>query len=104
MNKKETPMHIIFLRFGAQRAQARQWMQAHKQWIEQGIGDGIFLLAGSLDDGQGGVLLAAAEDRQQLQARLEQDPFAQHQVVSAEIVAVKPSRPAPALQAALAGA
>lgn len=97
-------MHIIFLRFSAQRAQAGQWMQAHKQWIDQGLGDGVFLLAGSLDQAQGGVLLAAGEDRQALQARIEQDPFVQHGVVSAEIVAVTPSRLAPALQAALAGA
>lgn len=90
-------MHIIFLRFGPNRSAAGQWMAEHVQWIQQGISDGVFLMAGSLDNAQGGVVLAANTDRTEVQDRVEQDPFVIHGVVTAEIHAVAPSRVAPGM-------
>lgn len=88
-------MYIVFLRFGAQRAQAGQWMAQHGQWLKQGMEDGVFLMAGSLGEGQGGVVLARGGDRDALMARVAQDPFVEHGVVEAEVHAVSPSRFAP---------
>ena len=90
-------MYIIFLKFGPSRAQAGQWMAEHRQWIEQGIDDGVFLVAGSLDDAQGGAVLAASVDRNALLARVQQDPFVVHGVVVAEVHAIAPSRMAPGM-------
>lgn len=41
-------MFIIFLRFASHRERASAFMEAHKAWLEQGIDEGSFLLAGSL--------------------------------------------------------
>ncbi|MDR7331844.1 YciI family protein [Roseateles asaccharophilus] len=90
-------MYIVFLRFGAQRAQAGQWMAQHGQWLKQGLDDGVFLMAGSLGEGQGGVVLARGPDRDSLLARVAQDPFVEHGVVDAEVHAVSPSRWAPGM-------
>ena len=84
-------MHIIFLKFGPNRAQAGQWLAEHKRWMQQGIDDGSFLMTGSLDNAQGGVVLAANMDREAVQRRVDQDPFVIHQVVTAEIHTVAPS-------------
>lgn len=97
-------MHMIFLRFGPNRALASQWMAAHKEWIAQGIADGVFLFAGSLDNGQGGTVLATGEAPELLAARVRRDPFVEHGIVSADIVAIRPAIVAPALRAALAAA
>jgi uncharacterized protein YciI len=97
-------MYIIFLTFGPNRAQASQWMAGHAQWIQQGIDDGVFLMAGSLEAGRGGVVLATGGDRDALLARVRQDPFVEHQVVTAEVHAVTPSRTAPGLAELLRGA
>ena len=35
------------------RSPAAQWMAGHKVWIEKGLGDEVFLRAGSLDIAQG---------------------------------------------------
>ncbi len=94
-------MYIVFLKFGRHRSLAGQWMADHRQWVEQGIADGVFLMAGSLDDSQGGVVLAAHLDRDALQARIALDPFVVHEVVTAEVHAVAPSRMAPQMAAAL---
>jgi uncharacterized protein YciI len=96
-------MHIIFLKFGQHRAQAGQWMAGHAQWIQQGIDDGVFLLAGSLDNAQGGVVLATNMDSAQVQHRVELDPFVVHGVVAPEIYAVSPSRVAQGMAALLSG-
>lgn len=85
-------MHIIFLKFGPNRAQASDWMSGHARWIQQGLDDGIFLMAGSLDDARGGVVLASNTDSEALLARIQKDPFVVHGVVTPEVHAVTPSR------------
>lgn len=85
-------MYIIFLKFGANRAQANDWMSGHAQWIQQGIDDGTFLMAGSLDEARGGVVLASNMDSEALLARIQKDPFVVHGVVTPEVHAVTPSR------------
>lgn len=84
-------MHIIFLKFGPNRAQAGQWMAEHKRWMQQGIDDGSFLMTGSLDNAQGGAVLAVNMDREAVQRRVAQDPFVEHGVVTADIHTVTPS-------------
>lgn len=90
-------MYIIFLKFGPNRPQAGQWMAEHVQWLQQGIDDGVFLVAGSLDDAQGGAVLTANVDRDALLDRVGQDPFVVHGVVGAEMIAIAPSRMAPGM-------
>ncbi|UGQ48787.1 YciI family protein [Massilia endophytica] len=85
-------MHIIFLRFGPNRAQASQWMAGHMQWIQQGLDDGSFLMAGSLDSSQGGLVLARGLDTEEIRRRVALDPFVIHGVVQAEVHRVTPSR------------
>ncbi len=50
-------MHIVFLRFSANKSRAGQFMDGHKAWIKKGFDDGVFLLAGSLEPGLGGGTL-----------------------------------------------
>lgn len=101
MTHNSMTMFIIFLRFGPNRAQAGQWMSRHKQWIQDGIADGSFLMAGSLDNAQGGVVIAAGRDGNTIHARVAQDPFVVHGVVSVEVHAAAPSLMAEGLAALL---
>lgn len=94
-------MYIIFLKFGPNRTLAGQWMAEHLRWIQQGIDDGAFLLAGSLDNEQGGVVLAANLARAAVERRVGEDPFVIHGVVTADIHAVAPSRTVPGMAALL---
>lgn len=101
-------MFIVFLRFGTNRGEAPRWMAGHRQWLQQGLDDRVFLLAGSWDGGlaqgtQGGAVLATGLDRASLIARVEQDPFVVHGVVDAEVHGLSASLVAPALATLLAG-
>lgn len=95
-------MHIVLLKFGPNRSQAAQWMSGHKEWIEKGINEGVFLLAGSLENAQGGALLAVKLSKSEVTALVREDPFVVHQVVEPEIISIAPSRMAQSM-AALVG-
>lgn len=90
-------MFIVLLKFSANRNQAGQFMAGHKDWIQRGFDEGVFLLSGSLLPGVGGVVLAHATTREQLQQRVSEDPFVAADVVNAEIIETAPSRAAAAL-------
>ncbi|UYN95657.1 MAG: hypothetical protein KIT25_01530 [Enhydrobacter sp.] len=84
-------MHVITLRF-ADKSKAPQFMDAHNAWIKRGFDDGVFLLTGSLQPNAGGMILAHNASREEIEARVQDDPFVAEGVVDAEILAVTPGR------------
>ncbi|MCA6058843.1 hypothetical protein HUF18_03580 [Thalassolituus sp. ST750PaO-4] len=85
-------MFIVLLRFSQNKAQAAAFMDGHNEWLRQGFADGIFLLAGSLQPGLGGALIAHGITRDALEARVNQDPFVAENIVSAEILDIDPKK------------
>jgi len=85
-------MFIVFLKFSDNKGQAGQFMDGHNAWIKRGFDDGVFLLVGSLQPNLGGGIVAHATSRENLQARISEDPFVAHNVVTAEIVELTPAR------------
>ncbi len=90
-------MYIVLLRFSANKSQAPAHMAAHREWLQKGIADGVFLLAGSIRPGLGGAILAAGPSSAALQARIDQDPFVVHDIVKAEILDIAPNHTVPGL-------
>jgi len=84
-------MFVIFLKFSDNKAKAKDFMAEHNAWIKQGIEDGVFILAGSLQPKAGGCIIAHNIDRTDLEQLIAQDPFVQQQVVYADIFEVNPS-------------
>ncbi len=75
-------MFIVLLKFSSNKAQAGQFMDGHKAWLKRGFDDGVFLLAGSLKPQLGGGIMAHNISREDLQARVNDDPFVAHDVVA----------------------
>ena len=84
-------MFIILLRFGENKGQAGPHMDGHKAWIKRGREDGVFLLVGSLQPNAGGAILAHNESLQDIQARVDDDPFVKENIVTAEILEITPN-------------
>ncbi|WP_207479115.1 YciI family protein [Arenibaculum pallidiluteum] len=84
-------MFVVTLRLSANKAQAARHMDGHNAWIRRGFEDGIFLLTGSLQGG-GGAVFAHNLSREDLEARLKDDPFVAEQVVEADILEIAPGR------------
>ena len=85
-------MFVVLLKFSENKADAAAHMEGHKDWINRGFSDGVFLLAGSLQPGLGGSILAHNTSLSDLEARVNQDPFVAENVVVAEILEISPSR------------
>jgi len=84
-------MFVITLRF-ADKTNAAQFMDGHNAWIKRGFDDGVFLLVGSLRPNAGGVILAHNSSPEEIEARVQDDPFVAKGVVVAEILAIAPGR------------
>lgn len=84
-------MFIILLKFSANKDNAGQFIEGHKDWIKSGFDDGIFLMSGTLQPGLGGAVLADNTSLPVLESRMKKDPFVAGNVVTAEILEITPS-------------
>lgn len=85
-------MFIVLLKFAQNRSQAAQFMEGHKAWLQQGFDDKVFVLAGSLQPQLGGGILAHNVSLEDLNTRVNADPFVAEGVVSAEVIELSPAR------------
>ena len=85
-------MFVVLLKFSDNKGNAGQFMDGHKAWIQRGFDDGVFLLVGSLQPNAGGGIVAHGTSLQDLQTRVNDDPFVAENVVSAEILELTPSK------------
>ncbi len=85
-------MLIVLLTFADNRARAGELMDGHNAWLNRGFDDGVFMLAGSLQPGRGGAIVAANTTREALERRVDEDPFVVENVVTAEILEISPAR------------
>lgn len=84
-------MFVITLRF-ADKAKAPQFMDVHNAWIKRGFDEGVFLLVGSIQPNAGGAILAHNASRDDIEARVQADPFVKEGVVRSEIIEIAPGR------------
>ena len=85
-------MFIVLLKFSSNKSQAGQFMEGHKEWIERGVEDGVFVLVGSLQPNLGGAIVAHNTSLPELQGRVNDDPFVAENIVSAEILEITPAK------------
>ena len=85
-------MFVVFLKFSDNKSKAGELMDGHNAWLKQGFDDGVFLLAGSLQPGLGGSVIAHKESLSDLESRVNADPFVEQNVVSAEIFEIEPKK------------
>jgi len=67
-------------------------MDGHNAWIKRGFDDGVFLVIGSLQPNQGGAIVAHNTSLEDLQSRVNDDPFVAENVVTAEILEITPAK------------
>ncbi|SCZ54077.1 Uncharacterized conserved protein YciI, contains a putative active-site phosphohistidine [Epibacterium ulvae] len=90
-------MYFILLTFAKNRDQLAAYLDGHKAWLQKGFEDGVFIMAGSITDGEGGAILAVGEDETALMERVAEDPFVVGEVVEPEIIGVAPTMMDPRL-------
>jgi len=85
-------MFVVSLKLTASREQAAPWMAAHKDWLQAGFDDGVFLAAGNLHGQPGGGILVHGLEEAAVRARLAQDPFVANGLVEVELSGFTPAK------------
>lgn len=85
-------MFLVLLKFSDNKAKAGDFMEGHNEWIQRGFNDGIFLLAGSLQPSLGGSVIAYNTSLSDLQSRVNEDPFVEQGIVTADILEIDPKK------------
>jgi uncharacterized protein YciI len=64
-------MFVVLLKFSENKGRAGEFMDGHKDWLQRGFDEGVFLLSGSLLPGLGGAILADGIAPGALRARVD---------------------------------
>jgi uncharacterized protein YciI len=83
-------MFIVTLRYKAPLADIEQALPGHRDWLIRNYSEGVFLLSGPLNPHTGGVILAHGLTRDELDARLADDPFNKGKLADYDVVELLP--------------
>jgi uncharacterized protein YciI len=91
-------MFIIELIYKADLAQIDAHMKAHVAFLKKYYASGHFLVSGRKIPRDGGIILAIAKDRQEIEAIAAEDPFCRHALVEVRITEFRASQRADDIQ------
>ncbi len=97
--KNEQNLFIIDLHYSAPLEQIDLYLDPHVAFLETCYNSGHFIASGPKVPRTGGVILATAKDRQELEQILSQDPFHENKVATYKITEFRPSMLADAFAA-----
>ncbi|GGM43105.1 hypothetical protein GCM10012275_12600 [Longimycelium tulufanense] len=92
-------MYVVLLDYAAPLDQIDTYLPDHAEWLAVHYAEGHFLASGRRQPRTGGVIIARAMPRGQLDAILASDPFVVRRLVRYEVIEFSATRTAPALAA-----
>ena len=90
-------MFIISLTYTAELAQIEQHLAAHRQFLDRYYQAGVFLFSGRKEPRTGGIIIAQAAGRDEVERIISKDPFRQAGIADYSITEFIPSKTAPDL-------
>ena len=90
-------MFVVSLSYVRPLAEIEKFLQAHREFLERHYASGNFLLSGRKEPRTGGIILATAKTREEIENIILQDPFKREHVAEYEIVEFLPSMVQPYL-------
>jgi uncharacterized protein YciI len=91
-------MFVIELVYKADLSDIDAHMKAHVAFLKKYYAAGIFLVSGRKIPRDGGVILAVAESREQLEAIVREDPFHVHGLADFRVIEFRASQHAKDVQ------
>jgi uncharacterized protein YciI len=95
-------MFVVTLTYIADLTEIDAARDDHMAYLAEGYAAGAFLASGRQEPRVGGVILAQAKDRSELDAWIAKDPFHARGLATYDVVEFLPSQTAPGLEALLA--
>ena len=90
-------MFIISLTYTAELAQIEQHLAVHRQFLDRYYQAGVFLFSGRKEPRTGGIIIAQAAGRDEVERIISEDPFRQAGIADYAITEFIPSKTAPDL-------
>ncbi len=84
-------MFVILLNYKKPLSIVDRFVGEHREFLEQHYISGHFLLSGRKEPRTGGVILAKAETKSEIESIVRSDPFYREQIAEYEIVEFVPS-------------
>jgi uncharacterized protein YciI len=91
-------MFVIELTYKADLADIDARMAAHVKFLKKYYAAGNFLVSGRKIPRDGGIILAVGENRRQIEAIIEEDPFFEHGLADFRIIEFRASQRADDIQ------
>ena len=91
-------MFVIELTYKAALADIDTHMAAHVVFLKKHYAAGNFLVSGRKIPRDGGIILAVGENRRQIEAIVEEDPFFEHGLADFRIIEFRASQRADDIQ------
>jgi uncharacterized protein YciI len=92
-------MFIVLLTYKADLAELDKHLDAHRDWLREGVASGRLMVAGRLVPRTGGALFVRAADKAEAQAWIDTDPFAVAGLADYQLLEFDPTVIAPGLEA-----
>lgn len=90
-------MFIITLTYQKSLEEVDAHLSAHVEFLKDAYAKGIFLASGRKNPRNGGVILAIADFKADIEATIARDPFYIHAIAQYDIIEFTPSMTAPEL-------
>ena len=84
-------MFVVLLNYVKPLSEVDRFVGEHRQFLERHYAAGNFLLSGRKEPRTGGVILATAGSRAEVERIIQNDPFHREKIASYEIVEFLPS-------------
>jgi len=91
-------MFVIELGYKAHLEEIDAHMAAHVRFLKKYYASGNFLVSGRKIPRDGGIILAVAKSREEIEAIVREDPFHRHGLAEFRIIEFRASQKAPDIQ------
>lgn len=88
-------MFVVELNYTVDLKEIDAHMRAHVAFLKKHYATGTFLVSGRKIPRDGGIIIAVGEDRQQIEAIIEEDPFVARGLADYRVVEFRASQRAP---------
>lgn len=85
-------MFIVILTYKKSLACVEQYLNEHRQFLENGYQREMFVASGPKNPRDGGIIISHINDRHELESFLQQDPFYIHEIADYEVIEFTPSK------------
>jgi uncharacterized protein YciI len=88
-------MFVIELTYKAPLAEIDARMRAHVAFLKKYYAAGNFLVSGRQIPRTGGIIIAVADSREQIESIMAEDPFCKHGLAESRVIEFRASQRAP---------